>query len=295
MPQVLSRRRTMPEHVPPPRPLHGLVRWTACVCLFAGCAGPSMYGPGPGYGQGYGYGQGGYPAGPMGAPVYGGGISNPPPGTYLPGATGAAPVWQPAPGASTGTSPTTQFPVGQDRLVPNYNDPSTGAGGVPPADLGGSGNPLNDPDGDAIKRPTGALPNNAGPNTSALTDPGNERIAALDDQIRLPGALQPASDVTLQPTPNPYEHDRQNFTWLRGVVYYEPQDRVWRMKYDDGRSGIDRYGGDLGLLPNDAYANVFRDQRVHYVEGYVDTRYQDRNGKPMYHVELAERLQPKRN
>ncbi len=292
MPRVSSRRRHLPKHAPPPR-ITRMWAWLT-LCLSAGCAGPSMYGPGYGYGQG-----GGYPAGAMGAPVYGGApgavYNNPPPGTYLPGAAGAsAPVWQPAPAAAVGTSPTTQFPVGQDKLVPSYSDPSTGTGGVPPADLGGSGNPLTDPDGDSIKRPTGAVPNTTGPNAGALTDPGNERIAALDDQIRLPGTLQPASNVQLHPTPNPYEHDRENFTWLRGIVNYDPGDRVWRMTYDDGRSGIDRYGGNLGLLPNDAYANVFRDQRVHYVEGYVDTRYQDRFGKPMYRVEAAERLQPKR-
>lgn len=263
----------------------------AAVVLLNGCASPYQYG----YGSPYGYGA------PAGGGVYGAPAG--PPGPYAaPGTmTGpatlgpsSAPNWQPIPGAQSQPGPGTTFaPTPVERAVPNYNDPTRPDAAVPPGDLGGS---LTDPANEAIRGPSGAN-TPATPNTSALIDPSNERIAALgDDRIRLPTELQPASDQHLIPTPgnlpNPYAHDAGNYRWLRGIVNYDAGIRSWRITYDARRT--DTYGGSFGLLPDDRFSQVFAEGRVHYVEGYIDNQYLDSFQRPMYRVTKAMLLRPAR-
>jgi hypothetical protein len=278
--------------------------FVALGALLVGCASPYQngygnpygYGGAPMGGSGFGapaYGAPAYGSPQYGAPAYGG----PPPGVIgSPTPAGGAPVWTPAPGASSEPGGSTTFaPNGGERPVPSYNDPTRPDGSVPPSDLGGS--VLTDPNTDQIRKPSGANSTPASPNTSGLTDPSNERIAALgDESIRLPNDLQPASNVDLQPTPdnmpNPYDHDRAGYKWLRGIVNYDPADRVWRVTYD--RSGRDAYGGSFGLLPDERFASAFAEGRVHIVEGFVDAGYRDHFGQPMYRVNKAMRLRPAR-
>lgn len=265
----------------------------AAVFAMTGCASPYQYG----YGSPYGYGA------PQGGAVYGapqpmpGGYVSPPPGNMTGPATlgpASAPNWQPIPGAQSQPGPGTTFaPTPTERAVPNYSDPTRPDAAAPPADLGGS---LTDPANETIRGPTGAN-TPAAPNTSGLIDSSNERIAALgDDRIRLPGELQPAGDQQLMPTPNnlpnPYAFDTSKYGWLRGIVNYDPHDRVWRITYDSARTDV--HGGSFGLLPDDRFSQVFAEGRVHYVEGYIDNQYRDHFQRPMYRVTKAMLLRPAR-
>lgn len=280
------------------------------LLALAGCYGPPTYAPSP-YGPS------------MGAPVY----TTPPGGTYtVPGGSypqgvypqgvvpqqgvptpvdpqvgsqpytrnktpydDSAPAWQaPQPGQNS--------PVTGENLVPQYNDPNAAA----PQPVPRQPRPAEPAELDLFEQP-GATPfsrDGMGMNESAA-GPGPVFASASDVELGEPAALQASYSHTedsgsdfLPPEPNPFDHDPQEFRWLRGVVDFDAQEKRWHILYDLNPEESDELGGEIALVGEPQVLRALRVQDVVLVEGHVDTSAQDRFGKPCYRVEHLQRLQP---
>lgn len=114
------------------------------------------------------------------------------------------------------------------------------------------------------------------------------------DQFQAP--FQPASQSRATPTtaarPNPYAYDRQQYSWLRGVVNFDEQSGTWNLIYSLQPDADDDFGGSVDLV-NDPKLSVLKPNDVVLVEGQFDAQRQTARGKPMYRVQHLARLVPK--
>lgn len=273
-------------------------RWMVClVCglpllLLAGCFRQNPYGP---------YGPGGYPgvygAPPAGSAVPNGVIMQPAPAQTLPGTS--APSWQES----------------QDPVPPSLNAPIPNSGTnnnlpVPePRDLdsGSFGNGTNNLEfnkgGDADS-PFTTPPAEQGSLRNTAQDALKEQVAVrsstddaafVDPVSAEPATVEQVSHESDEPAArrlNPYDYDRKDFRWLRGVVDYDEADKTWNIIYDLNPDQADRYGGSITLSEDERLSKLPANSVV-LVEGYVDTNTRDRSGKPIYRVEQLARLVPK--
>jgi hypothetical protein len=181
-------------------------------------------------------------------------------------------------------------------MVPDYRDPAAPIGLGQPVRT-----PLADDDDDFqkdIKNPTGKFtddPDDAG----ASLD--NRQIPTTLDGFEEPVPFQPAAYTaevaaasdTDESRPNPYAHDAQNYSWFRGVVEFDKQAQAWYLIYNPDTDVDDRFGGSITLAPNPKL-NVLQPNDVVLIKGKIDEEQQDRFGKPVYQIDVAHRLVPKK-
>jgi hypothetical protein len=108
--------------------------------------------------------------------------------------------------------------------------------------------------------------------------------------------FRPASNTvaTSIPRPNPYDYDRQKYTWLRGVVDYDNEHQTWHIIYNLKPDKDDRYGGS-STLANSPQLSGLQPNDIVLVEGRFDLDSRDNIGKPTYQVDHVARLVPKAN
>lgn len=241
-----------------------------------------------------------------------------PPGTYAPASgtavQGQARVppgnrYQPSGGPQTaGGLPGGAPPLkdsapagGGPRSVPVYNDPND----IP----SGLGTPLDDPEGESIKRPTGRLDNRRQPSID-LADESDEIRAALGDGeeevFTPPRKLQTAAAtdegetdefprIARRAEPNPYRRD-PGYRWLMGRVARDGDG--WRLRYSDDPADFDRYDGALQILADEEDFKIgnridqLQDDEVIRVYGRIDASHKDQAGKPVYRITTLQRMQP---
>lgn len=249
------------------------------VGLLVSCCGCYHYGY---YGPG-GYPPGGYPPPTLtpvpSAPYVPQGVS---PTPINPNGT-STPTWQSVPGDTLPGNPNSAPPydssVPGNKPVPNPTDEKNFGGGAPagaslspsttPSNVSGSGIELQQP-----------IDIGASANSSSL--------AAHPDPFSVP--TKPVSAGTSRP--NPFDHDRHGFTWMRGVLSYDAHDQRWMIMYDDNPDPSDRYGGSL-TLSDHPLLNRLNPDDVAYVEGSVSMNSLDRFGKPIYQIKVLKPLRPK--
>ena len=108
--------------------------------------------------------------------------------------------------------------------------------------------------------------------------------------------FRPASNTVSTPTarPNPYDYDRENYTWLRGVVDYDTTHQTWHIIYNLRPDKDDRYGGSSTLSDSPQLSSLQPNDIV-LVEGRFDANSRDNIGKPTYRIDHVARLVPKAN
>jgi len=258
------------------------------LLLLSGC---QWYSP-------YGYGYPGTYAAPPGTVMPQ--STYPAPGTYVqPGSPSLAPQspsggsqeqWRaPTPigpqpnGASDAPlfNPNSQGGASSDGLVPKYGEPGS---------LPGSGaSRSSDDEEETPFSQTGAQ----SPDTAQAANVRNADLTAdASDGFEEPVPFDPSSGTrAASGTPNPYDYDRDAYSWLRGVVDYDPREKTWHIIYNLRPGEDDRLGGGIRLL-NDEKLRLLRNQDVVLLEGTVDYDHLDRNGKPQYRVDHLARLKP---
>jgi hypothetical protein len=92
--------------------------------------------------------------------------------------------------------------------------------------------------------------------------------------------------------PNPYNHDREGYRSLQGLVSFDEQSQTWIIMYNDKPEREDEYGGVFTLADDDRLS-VLNDYDVVYVEGSVSETETDAFGKPMYQVKFLNKLRPR--
>ena len=266
--------------------------WTirvVCSLTLLGLTGCQAYAP---------YGMGGYPGGIYPTPPAGYG---PQPGVQFGAPAPAVIPGVPAYGTSAipGDSQTLRSTLGSAQSDAPPFDPKSD--GIP--------KPLN---GNPVPHPIHLEPKNreeispAGSeseiqfdNTDASTVPasGGPRLASREfesSQGSNKGFVTPIPDFvdlgnvvtadTETQHPNPYDHDRKNYQWLRGKVDFDEQDQTWHIIYNLTPDQKDRFGGSVALIDHPGFNNLQNDDVV-YLEGRIDTGSLDRSGKAKYRIE----------
>lgn len=234
------------------------------LLALTGCYSYSPYGYGP-----YGGYPGGYGAPPPGGVIQQGPVLGPP-STFTPQGS-AAPTWQQSTGPVPGGTNSSK-----SGSVPEYNDPGS-------FNSTGSDSPFGSRDGSA--RSSAA--------ELARTVVGRPQLVSHEPHLR-PIPVQTATSGAAQTVsaarqPNPYDHDREGFAWLRGVVDFDEEEGTWNIIYDLRPAEDDELGGSVTLIADDRF-QALRNQDVVLVEGHLDASVRDRLGKPSYRVERLARL-----
>jgi hypothetical protein len=227
------------------------------LLALSGCYSYSPYGYGP-----YNSYPGGYGAPPPGGVIQQGPVLGPP-ATFTPQGS-AAPTWQ----QSNGPIPAGSGGAG---TVPEYNDPGT-----------------------AADSPFGAASGSQASLQTAHAVASGPRVVEQDPHlmpipVQTVSAAETEEGASVAGQPNKYDHDRESFAWLRGVVDFDEEDGTWNIIYDIKPEAEDRFGGSMTLITDDRFQSL-QDQDVVLVEGFVDAKHRDRLGKPAYRVERLAKL-----
>lgn len=267
------------------------------VIALSGCFPPPNYGyPQPGM---YQYSQpiqtlepgGSYVPGGTGTYTPGSTIqSTPPSGSLTPLDGGSAPTYSGSSGSST-----------QSRPVPN---PPAAGGNSPYYPTGQAGQTFSDPvqsSPPAATNPTNPF-GTAPAGTQEINFEGYTPPTMLE--VRTGPQLFPAMTVAYEPTTHndaslsitahhaerpvtdadpAFDHDREEFTWLRGVVSFDETDSSWNIVYSDAPESNDPYAGFLTLLDHPDFESL-QDGAEVMVYGAVDPVLTDSTGRPQYVV-----------
>ncbi len=141
---------------------------------------------------------------------------------------------------------------------------------------------------------------------SGETTPG-ERVLepAAHETASAATAAEPATDAFEAPVesdaapvthtaasgPNPYDYDREGYSYLRGIVDFNDDDKTWHIIYNLKPTRDDKFSGAIQLLPDPALRSL-RPGQVVYVEGGVDYKNVDGRGKPQYRVDHLQLQKP---
>ncbi len=105
----------------------------------------------------------------------------------------------------------------------------------------------------------------------------NVRSANFNTQVRANTVL-PASAVKDQ-----FGYDAEGYSWLKGVIEFNPKLQVWHLTYSQTPDDNDQYGGEV-TLKNTAHFKYLRSGEIVRIEGQFDPQQADRLGKPVYEV-----------
>jgi hypothetical protein len=92
-----------------------------------------------------------------------------------------------------------------------------------------------------------------------------------------------ADSKRLADSPNRYDYDRTSYSYLRGVVDFNPRDKSWSIIYSPKPDRSDKYGGAFQLVDNPRL-NKLHDGDVVFVQGRVNLQQVDTRGKPKYEI-----------
>ena len=107
----------------------------------------------------------------------------------------------------------------------------------------------------------------------------NLRSANFQTQV-LANNVVPASAVANK---DKYGYDAEGYSWLKGVIEFNPKLQVWHLTYSQNPDENDQYGGEV-TLKNTAHFKYLRSGETVRVEGQFDAQQVDRLGKPVYEV-----------
>lgn len=121
------------------------------------------------------------------------------------------------------------------------------------------------------------------------------------DQFMAPAKFQSASfefpaapgQQTSAKSPSPFNYDKQNFRWLRGIVEFDEQEKSWNITYNATPDQSDRFGGNIVLI-DQGKLNHFQNGDVVLIDGQIDASQQDKMGKPCYRIAKVQKLIPKK-
>tara|TARA_R110002111_G_scaffold177322_1_gene243423 strand:+ start:57840 stop:59210 length:1371 start_codon:yes stop_codon:yes gene_type:complete len=154
-----------------------------------------------------------------------------------------------------------------------------------------------------------------GPNSGSLMNPSSGNVSHADHQSRTSGPQLVKSDQFMPPaefqaasfefpvaagtqtsaakSPSPFNYDKQQFRWLRGIVEYDEQEKSWNITYNATPDKSDKFGGNIVLI-DQGKLNRFKNGDVVLLDGQIDGSQQDKMGKPCYRISKAQRLLPKK-
>ncbi|WP_299462219.1 hypothetical protein [uncultured Gimesia sp.] len=154
-----------------------------------------------------------------------------------------------------------------------------------------------------------------GPNSSSFMNPASGKVSHANHQSRTSGPQLVKSDQFMPPaefqaasfelpagsgnqnsaakTPSPFNYDKQQYRWLRGIVEFDEQEKSWNITYNATPDKADKFGGNIVLIDQGKLTR-FKNGDVVLIDGQIDGSQQDKMGKPCYRITKAQRLLPKK-
>jgi N-acetylneuraminic acid mutarotase len=80
-----------------------------------------------------------------------------------------------------------------------------------------------------------------------------------------------------------FGYDAEKYSWLKGVIEFNPKRQVWHLTYSQAPDDNDPCGGEV-TLKNTAHFKYLRSGEIVRVEGQFDEQQVDQLGKPVYEV-----------
>lgn len=247
-----------------------------------------------------------YPAPQLGAPSAPGGTWTPAsPPTIAPTPGGPPPIAPTNPTQMPGTPPPTFGPPSSfrdppprtqsDNLVPEPRDLGPAPRSTPPLErpLPPSTNQNNAPFGSEGEKPFGQgtqiqVPQrgvNASQSVAGRGDPFESPVdrGERPDSGVIPVAAKTSDTRTRVGSPDRFDYDRISYSYLRGVVDYNPRDKTWNIIYSPNPDAKDKYGGAFQLVDSPKLKSL-QDGDVVFIQGRISPREVDAGGKPKYEV-----------
>jgi hypothetical protein len=205
----------------------------------------------------------------------------------------------PLPGApqsfNNGPSTFSEPQVGTSRRVPDnpvppptdpVPRPSTGpSAGPPPSDM----SPFGAEGKDSFDKGTQMeIPKRAdGPQSVASREPEPfetplDHGGKVDTGVVAVAAKTVDAKTRVEP-PNRFDYDRASYSYLRGVVDFNPRNKTWHIVYSPNPDRKDKYGGAFELIDSPKLRGL-RDGDVVFIQGRVHPQLVDSHGKPKYEV-----------
>lgn len=261
-----------------------------------------------------GYPNGGYPGAYPGTGTYPGAVT---PATPYPNVPGSSfPQGVDSSGSNLGTpgqfpesgANRPKLPPEEERLVPNYNDPSSPAvapnpkrPAAPSVDVGDPGDFNSELNGQQQSTEKLKKMETSGiPNESAMLDAdlhGAEFAAPVTPSVasaRASGIIQTAQHVEASHGSrelHPYGRAANGRAWFRGLVDFDEQENAWYLIYNPEPDARDKQGGTITLVEH-PHLKLFQGDDVVLVEGDFDPSVTDRYGNPKYRATVVRRLIP---
>lgn len=118
-----------------------------------------------------------------------------------------------------------------------------------------------------------------------------EMTLAGDDEPRLPKSRVNSAEFRTQVRSNAvtpagateevFGYDADNYSWLRGIIEFDPKRMAWHLTYSQSPDDNDQFGGEV-TLKNPEHFRFLRSGQAVSVEGDFDSAQRDRLGKPVY-------------
>lgn len=102
--------------------------------------------------------------------------------------------------------------------------------------------------------------------------------------------FQPEETAEASNTSSLFAYDGEKFSWIQGVVQFNPQDGSWRVQYSNRPDKGDLYGGVITLAKDERLKSLKPGDYV-IVEGSPDVKTKDLAGKPLYIISNIAKLE----
>lgn len=111
-------------------------------------------------------------------------------------------------------------------------------------------------------------------------------VEAAPAPMPFPGEATPLPSAGFPIPAPPFAHDAE-FTWLRGVLRFDPSSGAWMMIYSDNPSEEDEHGGKL-LVADSPLLEQFKPQAVVLLRGGIDEEQSASAGRAVYRADVIE-------
>ncbi len=124
-----------------------------------------------------------------------------------------------------------------------------------------------------------------------LAEPDMPLVA--DDELRLPKSNVSSAEfrtrvrsnavTPVSATADKFGYDAEGYSWLEGIIEFDPKHKVWHLNYSSSPDDSDQFGGEV-TLKNPQHFKTLRTGQAVSVVGQFDPTQRDRMGKPVYEV-----------
>jgi hypothetical protein len=113
-------------------------------------------------------------------------------------------------------------------------------------------------------------------------EPPVDREGKVDTGVVAVAARTVDAKTRVEP-PNRFDYDKSSYSYVRGVVDFNPRDKTWHIIYSPNPDRKDKFGGAFELIDSPKLRGL-KDGDVVFIQGRVHPKIVDTHGKPKYEV-----------